>query len=111
VEETLAALWRTVLGVERVGIHDNFFLLGGHSLLATQVVARVREAFAVELPLRSFFATPTLAGLATTLVSLTAERTERGEVEALLTQVEGLSEEEIQAMLASSGESEGGEER
>jgi len=106
VEEALADLWRRVLGVERVGIHDNFFLLGGHSLLATQVVARVREVFAVELPLRSFFATPTLAGLATTLVSLTAEHTESGEVEALLTQVEGLSEEEIQALLASGGESE-----
>jgi acyl carrier protein len=95
-----------VLGVERVGIHDNFFLLGGHSLLATQVVARARDAFSVELSLRSFFATPTLSDLATTIVSLRAGRAESQNVEEMLTRLEGLSEEEILAMLASGDPSE-----
>jgi acyl carrier protein len=63
-EEVLAGLWAELLGVEQVGIHDNFFDLGGHSLLATQVTSRVRELFNVEIALRQLFETPTVADLA-----------------------------------------------
>ncbi|MBV9790939.1 MAG: LLM class flavin-dependent oxidoreductase, partial [Chloroflexi bacterium] len=63
-EEVVASLWERVLGVQNVGVHDNFFMLGGHSLLATQILSRVRETFQVELALSTLFNTPTVAGMA-----------------------------------------------
>ena len=67
IEILLAAMWAEVLGVPRVGVHDDFFGLGGHSLRATQIIARARAAFRIELPLRSLFETPTVAGLSLTV--------------------------------------------
>src|SRR6185312_954737 len=58
IEEVLVGIWSDVLGVERVGIYDDFFDLGGHSLLAAQVMSRVREAFQVEMPLLVIFGMP-----------------------------------------------------
>jgi amino acid adenylation domain-containing protein len=63
-EAALARIWSEVLGVERVGVRDDFFSLGGHSLLATQIVARVRQQLGVELPLGTIFAMPTVEELA-----------------------------------------------
>ncbi|MDY7076527.1 MAG: amino acid adenylation domain-containing protein, partial [Chloroflexota bacterium] len=62
-EEKLAVMCAELLGVDRVGIYDSFFDLGGHSLLATQFISRVRDAFEVELPLRTLFEHPNVAEL------------------------------------------------
>ena len=70
VEEKLAAIWREVLGAERIGVEDNFFELGGHSLLATQVISRMQDAFQKSLPVRRLFESPTIAELARFIESL-----------------------------------------
>jgi len=71
-EELLANIWSAVLNQDRIDRDDNFFELGGHSLLATRVVAQVRQAFGVELPVRSLFEHPTLSQLAATIDTLKA---------------------------------------
>jgi acyl-CoA synthetase (AMP-forming)/AMP-acid ligase II len=70
VEETVAAVWREVLGLERVGARDNFFSLGGDSLLATRAVASFRAAFDVEVRIDTFFHSPTVAEQALVLEEL-----------------------------------------
>ncbi|BAY24964.1 amino acid adenylation domain-containing protein [Calothrix sp. NIES-2100] len=62
-EAVIADIIASILGVEEIGIHDNFFALGGHSLLATQVIFRLRQAYQLELPWRCLFEAPTVAEL------------------------------------------------
>jgi acyl transferase domain-containing protein len=87
VEQSLAGIWQKLLGIEQIGIHDNFFDLGGHSLLATQLISQLREAFQIELPLRAFFEAATIAELAVVIE------------EILIGEMEALSEEEAERSL------------
>jgi pyochelin synthetase len=101
-EKTLAEIWAQVLEIEQVGIHDNFFFnLGGNSLLATQVMSRIRETFQVELPLRHFFETPTVAQLAVAIAEKLALDSDNEMLAQALAELEHLSEDEVQAILAS----------
>jgi acyl carrier protein len=68
VERTLRDIWCEVLGLEHVGIDENFFDLGGHSLAATQVVSRIIQRFGLEISLSSLFEAPTVADLAAVIV-------------------------------------------
>jgi amino acid adenylation domain-containing protein len=77
IEEEVAAIWTGVLGVPRVGIHDDFFDLGGHSLLATQVIARVQETFGIRLALRRLFDSPTVESLSTAVDDALVEKLAR----------------------------------
>ncbi|WP_157604436.1 phosphopantetheine-binding protein, partial [Rhizobacter sp. Root1221] len=102
IEQTLARIWQELLGVERLGRHDNFFDLGGHSLLVVQILARLRDEFDVEVPLRAVFEAPTVKLLAeqVALVLQAPAGTDEDEAEALLQRVASMSDEEAAAMLS-----------
>jgi acyl transferase domain-containing protein/acyl carrier protein len=110
-EQRLVEIWRTLLGIGQVGIHDDFFQLGGHSLLGLQLMARVYEAFAVELPLRALFEAPTVAALAAAIAAARDQgtpanappeirRIEPADPQQLLANLDELSDQEMDALLA-----------
>ncbi|MFC0032420.1 SDR family NAD(P)-dependent oxidoreductase [Micromonospora chaiyaphumensis] len=74
LEKTIAQVWRDGLGVTEVGVDDDFFALGGNSLVAVQLIAAMRKATGVRLPMRSLFETPTVAGLAARIEELRASQ-------------------------------------
>jgi acyl carrier protein len=90
IQERLANIVRTLLGVKRVGIDDNFFNLGGHSLLGAQMIAQITDTFGVELSLLSVFNDPTVRGMSAEIETLLIEK------------VSAMSEEEAQSLLTSS---------
>jgi acyl carrier protein len=100
LEAELVQIWAQVLNVEQVGIEDNFFDLKGHSLLAARLLSHVRETFHVELPLRSVFLEPTVAGMATAITQARAGQEDRERVEGLLAEIEQLSDEDAQHLLS-----------
>ncbi|MBK8021003.1 MAG: amino acid adenylation domain-containing protein [Chloroflexi bacterium] len=91
VEETIADIWRTVMGLEQVGRHDNFFALGGHSLPAVRIAARINAAYEIKLPLETFFANPTVTQLAQAVEDI------------VMAEIAGLSDAEVEALLGRNG--------
>ena len=91
LEEKLSALVANLLDVALVGVNDNLFLIGGHSLFGTQLIARIRDIFGVELPLRSVFESPTPAQLAQEIERL------------IVTKLDTMNEEELQRALEQAG--------
>ncbi|HYX23367.1 MAG TPA: amino acid adenylation domain-containing protein, partial [Thermoanaerobaculia bacterium] len=87
IEKVLASLCGAALGVDRLGIHDDFFELGGDSLMAIRVIFQIRSEVGVELPVRSFFDAPTVAALAEVVEGM------------ILDQIENLSDEEVHERL------------
>ena len=104
-EQTIAAILAQVLGVDRVGAEDNFFQLGGHSLLAMQVLFRIREAFQVELSAHLLYQSAfTAADLARKVLQSQLRHSDPLQIAALLERVNELSDDEVRALLSSTGE-------
>jgi acyl carrier protein len=99
VERTTAQILERLFGIERIGIHDDFFQLGGNSLMAIQLVSQLRKAFAVELPLSKLFESPTIAGLAISIDEIRAREREVAEIERLLQEIEELSADDLRLQL------------
>ncbi len=101
IERRLADIWSDLLKRPHIAVTDNFFDLGGHSLLAVLLILRVRESFGVELPIDDVYsATLTLGELARKIDAYREGQLNPEEYEALLAEIEGLSDEEVQALLA-----------
>jgi acyl carrier protein len=108
IESKLADIWIGVLGLDRIGVQDNFFALGGHSLLASQVATRIRDTFDLEFPLSRIFEAPTISELAVVVQNLVVERASKtkqpdplndARVRNLIDNIDELSEQEIEALL------------
>jgi hypothetical protein len=100
VEHALAGIFREVLRLERIGVHDAFFQIGGNSLLAIQVLSRVRDLFKVEPGVPAFFENASVAGLATVLRTDAATAAQVEKVARARARLAALSPEEKQRLLA-----------
>jgi acyl carrier protein len=100
-EITIAQLWRELLGLKEIGVHDNFLELGGDSLMATRLISRMKDVFHQDLPVRLVFEASTVAELARAVDGAKAETMETAteEVEEMMKMLEQLSEEEVEQEL------------
>jgi len=99
-EEALAEIWCDLLKTDKVGIKDSFYELGGHSLQATMCLSRIRQKFDVSLDFKDFFAVPTIETIVAIIVEKSSETLTDNELGGLLADLEGLSNEEVEAQLA-----------
>lgn len=100
LEQVLAGIFSAVLGIDRVGLLDNFFEMGGHSLMATQVASRVRESMGIDLPLRRIFEKPAVGVLATAILGDAPDRPRIERVAELLLHFSQVSDEQAETLLA-----------
>jgi len=104
LEKDIVEMWGDLLGIDEIGIYDDFFDLGGHSLLATQLVSRLRDIYNVELPLRELFESPTVATLSEGIEKTRKKNeNENDTIADVLAHVENLSDEEVQKLLKEKG--------
>lgn len=101
IEMMLANIWTELLGTPNPSAKENFYEVGGHSLLAVQFVSRVRDELEIDLPLKIFFTSePNIEEFAKAIEDYIIEQAGIDDANELLKEIEGLSDEEIMALLA-----------
>ena len=105
IEEALAGIWAEALGIDQVGVVDNFFDLGGHSLLAGRVISRMRDTFQMDVPIQSFLEAPTVADIALVITRCLARELEDDELAHTLAYIESLPDETTEGLPARQGDS------
>jgi amino acid adenylation domain-containing protein len=101
IEELLVEIWKSAFRFDQIGINDNFFELGGHSLLAVQVLKNMNDTFSARLALKDLFNAPMIAQLAPFISGASADEEDAQALEALLEEIEGMSQETLHAELNS----------
>ncbi len=110
-EQVLSRLWAEVLGIEQVGLKDNFFQLGGHSLLAMRLIYRFEELFNMRLEINMLFDIPVVEDFANFILENSANREYLEKVAELLIELTDLSEEEARLILIRKQQEKGGSEK
>lgn len=106
-EKRIAAIWQELLGVEPIGVNDDFFDLGGHSLLATQLLTRLREAFGIDIQLHDLFEATTVKKQAERIEAFRVRELD-ADVKHLLEEIKRLSPEEVSRLLKEEHKGDGG---
>jgi acyl carrier protein len=101
LQEVLLSVWTGILGIDKIGIEDDFFELGGDSVLATQIISRLRDMFRMDLPLIVLFDSPTIEKLAQFMIENETRPGLAEKTAALLKRIEGMTEEEVTRTLQS----------
>jgi acyl carrier protein len=101
IEKLLVDIWKTALGFETVGVHDNLFELGGHSLLAVQLLKSINDTFSTHIGLKDLFDFPTVAALSELISGDPIDEEDAALLDQLLEEIEGLSEDSVRSALES----------
>jgi acyl carrier protein len=99
LEEELAEIWKEVLCLDSIGVHDNFLDLGGESLLASQIISAVIKRFQLALPVKLLFDSPTITEMAAVITNHQAGKLDEKELERLLAELESLSDADAESSL------------
>jgi acyl carrier protein len=99
IEKLLVQIWKDAFRFEEIGVDDNFFELGGHSLMAVQLLKNINQTFSTKTALKDLFEGPTIAQLSAKLSGTQVQDSDASELEALLAEIENMSEDQLRAEL------------